>query len=91
MRSACVLGLVISDEDSRSEDEAIPVHKKRGLNSGMLQMVDMSVLRKVVCPHKVVYTSTGRPAKYDQLRIPLFISGYLLVTSAEKKLCSRTQ
>ena len=29
-------------------------------------------------------TPTGQPAEYDQLRIPLFVSGYLSVMSVEK-------
>ena len=41
--------------------------------------------RKLVLPHKVIYTSTGRPAEYDQFSIPLFVSEYLPVMLAKKE------
>ena len=34
-------------------------------------MADTNILRKVVWSHKVIYTSTGRPAKYYQLIVNL--------------------
>ena len=65
IRSALVLCLRISDKDSGSEEEALPIPKIKGLKSGNPRTADTSILRKVVWPHKVVYTSTGRPGKYD--------------------------
>ena len=34
MRRTLVLDLLISDKESGSEEEAIPIHKKSGLKSG---------------------------------------------------------
>ena len=61
MRSTLVQALDISDGDSGSEEEAIPVHNKRGMKLDKLHTVITSIFRKVVWLHKVIYTSTGRP------------------------------
>ena len=53
--------------------------RKRGLKFGKLRTADTSVLRKVVCPHEVVYMAAGKPAEYAQLSVPLFVNGYLAV------------
>ena len=55
------------------------------MKSGKLRTADTSILRKVVWLLEVVYMSTGKLAEYDQLSIPLFVSGYLMVMSAEKE------
>ena len=44
----------------------------------------MSILCKVVWPHKVVYMAAGKQTEYEQLTVPLFISGYITVMVAEK-------
>ena len=85
MRSALVLCLAISDEDSGSEEEANPIHKKRGIKLGKLHTGDTCIITNVEWLHKVIYTSTGRYAKYGQLSIMLFISRYLVVMSAAKE------
>ena len=64
--------------------------RKVGLKSGKLKTADTSVLRKVVWPHEVVYMSTGWLAEYNQLSVPLFISGSLVVMSAEKETSVNT-
>ena len=70
---------------SEGKEEAIPIHRKRGLKSGKLRTAATSVLCKVVLPNKVVYMSTGKPDKYDQLSIPIFVTGYLTVMSVKKE------
>ena len=52
----------------------------------------MSILHKVVWPHKVVYMAAGKPAEYEQLSGTLFISGYLAVMAVNirRKLCVPT-
>ena len=47
-------------------------------------MADSSVLHKVVWPYELVYTTARKPAQYEDISIPLFVSGYLAVMVAEK-------
>ena len=73
------MDLIISDKDSDSGDEATPLPRKKALKSRKLQTTDSSVLHKVVWPHEVVYTAMDKPAEYEGLTIPLFVSSYLAV------------
>ena len=42
------------------------------------------VLRKVTWPHKLVYSTRGQPPAYEELSVPLFLSGYLAIICATK-------
>ena len=42
------------------------------------------VIHKVTWPHEVVYTSEGKPASYQELTIPLFVQGFLIVMEIEE-------
>ena len=50
------------------------------------------VIHKVTWPHEVVYSLECNPASYQELTIPLFLQGYLIVMELEegpvKKLMS---
>ena len=35
------------------------------------------VLKKCAWPHELVYMATGQPAMYEDISVPLFVSGYL--------------
>ena len=74
MHQAPVLDLVITGEESGSEEDPIPEFR----------MADSSVLHKVVWSHEVVYTPTRIPAEYEDIFIHLFVSGYLAVMATEK-------
>ena len=76
MRQALVLDLVTTDEESDSEEDPILEPKWKTLKSVTLRMADSSVLHKVVWPHEVVYTVMGKPAEYEDISIPLFISSH---------------
>ena len=41
------------------------------------------VLKKVTLPHELVYTTGGQLATYEELSLPLFITGYLAVMETE--------
>ena len=82
MRGAPVMDLATIDKES--EEEPTPIPKRKTLKLGKIRTADSSVLHKVVWPHKVVYTATGKPAEYDDISIPLFISRYLTVMAMEK-------
>ena len=44
------------------------------------------VLHKVTWPNEVVYTSEGKPASFQDLSIPLFVQGYLIIMESEEGL-----
>ena len=64
------MDLVISDNEPECEEEAISIHRKRGLKSDKLRTVDTSVLPKEVWPHEVVYTSIGKLVKLISSAFP---------------------
>ena len=43
-----------------------------------------TVLKKITWPHEVVYTSAGKPASYQDMSVPQFMYGYLLVMDSEE-------
>ena len=42
------------------------------------------VVKRLIWPHEVVYTLTGKPASYEELSTPLFVHGYLIVMRGEE-------
>ena len=43
-----------------------------------------TILKQIVWPHELVYDPSGKPAVYDELSLPLFIQGYLVILQAER-------
>ena len=76
--------LITSDKDSELEEEATLPPRKKALKLSKVRTTYSSVLHKVTWPHEVVYTAMGKPAEYEGISIPLFISGYLPVMVTEK-------
>ena len=37
------------------------------------------VVHSITWPHEVVYSSVGKPAVYQELSVPTFMQGYLVV------------
>ena len=52
---------------------------------GMQHMAIGTVVKNVICPHEVIYTEAGKPVAYDEVSIPLFMQGYLIVMRSEKE------
>ena len=46
------------------------------------------VIKRITWPHGVVYTVAEKPAAYEELSIPHFVQGYLIVMSGEKETVS---
>ena len=44
--------------------------------------------RQVTWPHEVVYTVAGKAAVYDDISMPLFMQGYLIVMEGKKEAVS---
>ena len=67
---APVVDLITTDEEPGSEEDPTPKPKRKSLKSGKLRTADSSVLNKVVWLHEMVYTTTGKSAKYEDIVIP---------------------
>ena len=37
------------------------------------------VIKWIIWPHELVYVAEGKPAMYNKMTLPLFVSGYLTV------------
>ena len=73
-----------TDDDSASDEEqTTPTWKRKGLNCGKLHTADTLVLKRIIWPHKVVYTSTGQPVIYKGKSSIVFVNGYLTVMAEE--------
>ena len=68
---------------SDEEEQPSPRHR-RPLKSGLHQTRATTVINKVTCPHKVVYTSAGKTATYQDISRPLFVLGYLIIMDTEE-------
>ena len=42
------------------------------------------VVNKVIWLHEVVYSMEGKQAAYEELYLPLFIKGYLIITAGKE-------
>ena len=86
MRQLPTLSGTTADKDSSSDDEDQPALRCRCkiLKSVMDRTGATPVLNKIPWPYEVVYTSDGKPASYQDISIPQFIYGYLLVMGSEE-------
>ena len=72
--------------DTMSDEKKQPAPRwRRPLKSGMHQTEANRVLTKVTWPHKTVYTSAGKTAAYQDISIPLFVQGYLIIMDSEER------
>ena len=72
-----------TERDSSAEDDQL-AHDGHPLRSGMQHTAVSMVVKKVTWPHKVIYTEAGKPVAYEELSIPLFVHGYLIIMRNEK-------
>ena len=72
MHQTTILDLITTDEESGLKEEPTPEPKRKNLKSGKLRTADSTVLHKLVWLHRVVYTTTRKPAEYNDIPIPLF-------------------
>ena len=75
-----------TDENTSDEEEQPPPRRGKHLKSGIDRTGASMVLHKVAWPHEIVYTSEGKPAAYQDLSIPLFVQGYLIIMVTEEGL-----
>ena len=54
------------------------------IKSGINQTGATTMLRKVPWPHEVVYTSAGKPASYQDISIPPFVHGNVLIMEGDE-------
>ena len=66
-------------EDSTSEEDQPAPRRRKQIKSGMDQTGATAVVNKVTWPHEVVYTSARKPASYQNITIPQFVHGYLIL------------
>ena len=71
------------DTTSDDEEEQPAPRWRRPLKSGLHRTGATTVLNKVTWPYEVVYTSAGKPATYQDISIPLFVHGYLIVMASD--------
>ena len=68
-----------------SDKEEQPAPRwRRPLKSRLQRTGATTVLNKVTWPYEVVYTSAGKPAADQDISIPLFVQGYLMVMDSEE-------
>ena len=70
----------LSDEEEPVATRWIRKH----LKSGKLKTADTQVVHTVEWPHEFVYIVEGKPAEYETLSVPLFVSGYIKIMDGQK-------
>ena len=74
----------MSSDGGLDSDEDQPfTHKHRPLTSGLDRTGVTMVVHKITWPHEVVYYTLGKPAVYQELSVPTFMQGYLIVMSGQ--------
>ena len=70
----------MTEDDSTSEVEEHPITQRRKqLKSGMHQTGASMVVKSVIWPYEVVYTMARKPAVYQDMSLPLFLQGYMII------------
>ena len=65
------------------EEEQLAPRWRKHLKSGLHRTGATTVLNKVIWPHEVVYTLADKPPAYQDILIPLFVQGYLIVMDSK--------
>ena len=72
-------------DESEMDEEPAPRRKKaQALKSGKVRTVDSTVIKRIMWPHELVYTSRGEPVTYELISLPQFVTGYLSVLDTVK-------
>ena len=79
LRRAIPLNPDTEDGDTSDDEEHPPPGWGKNLKSGMQRTGASTIIHKVTWPHEVVYTSEGKPTSYQELTIPRFVQGFLIV------------
>ena len=76
-----------TEGDTSDDEEYPPPRWSEHIKSSLHRTWFSMVLNKVILwPHKVVYTSGGKPNAYQNISKPLFVKGYLIVMDTEERL-----
>ena len=51
----------------------------RTIKSDKVCIADSTVIKQITWPHELMYTAGGQPAIYEELLLPLFVTGYLSI------------
>ena len=78
-----------TEEDTSDAGEQPAPRCRKHLKSGHHRTGATTVLNKVIWPHKVLYTSAGKPTTYQNILIPIFVQGYLIMMDTEEGLVSQ--
>ena len=73
-----------SDENQFSYKDLLSEHHRRILKSGMVRTETTMVLKHIMWPHEMQYTSTGKPEVYEEMTdIASVVQGYIVIMSAD--------
>ena len=80
------------DFTPEEEDQPAPSYRRRRkqIKSGMDWTEATTLVYKVTWPHEIVYTSAGKPASYQNISIPPFVHGYMIVMVGEEVAIKKT-
>ena len=78
-----------TERNTSYDDEQPPPRWGKHLKSGINRTGASTLLHAVTWPHEVVYNSDGKPATYQDLSIPVFEQGYLIIMDIEDGLIKK--
>ena len=84
MQQLPLLGLYSMDTLSDEEELPFIMQCRKPLKLGGMRTADIQVLCKVDWPHEFVYSADSKPAKYESLFVPLFVSRYVKIMAIQK-------
>ena len=70
------------DEELNSDEGQNITHRCSPLKSGLDRTGATMVVKNITWPHEVVYCSAEKTAAYQELLVPTFVQGYLVVLCA---------
>ena len=68
---------------AEEEDQHAP-RRKKPMNSGMDRTGATTEVNRVTWPHKVVYSLVVKPDCYQDMSIPQFVLGYMILMEGEE-------
>ena len=85
LRKVPKVAIYSTEEDSDSKEKPISYKRRKStIKSHKFHTTDTTVPRQNLWLHELVYGPGGQPAIYDELLLPLFIQGYLVIIELER-------
>ena len=85
LRQLPIITAPTTGEESSTDKDQLAPHLQRPLKSSMQHTGGFMVVKIIMWPHEVIYPVATKPTAFEELSIPLFMQGYLIVMKGDEE------